>query len=123
MQIAQRVKTATAVTVSLPSRAEWLWIAHNGDAATKFPWGNGTPPKSLCTRESCLLRSSPDDVTRAGVRNLASTALEWATGESGAVFAMGEFSETGLNDAGIRYDGSTVILALIRFGFRCVKPV
>ena len=75
----------------LPTEEEWEWAARNGREDTPHPWGEAAPSTQPCwSGESegrvrggtCTAGSHPEDVTRAGVRDLGGGVSEWTSSET-----------------------------------------
>jgi formylglycine-generating enzyme required for sulfatase activity len=108
----------------LPTLDEWVWIAANGSARTKFPWGNTPAPTNdfVCgVPTGCALGDGRGDVTTAGVRALVGSVQEWVQETDGSAHLMGGYDEQG-TAIRVREDPLTSFPPkLLTAGFRCVK--
>jgi formylglycine-generating enzyme required for sulfatase activity len=110
----------------LPTEVEWLHAA----GPANFPWGNEAPAsKKVCWAkgETCLVAQYEDDVTPAGIHDLAGNVQEWIQDEEGTTrrFRGGAWNST--NSQGLRADSRvsrqrlSPELRQTNLGFRCVK--
>lgn len=91
-------KYCKEVGKELPSQAQWLYTATEGDSARKYPWGSAEPPcdKAVFGRlkknngECVGMRPGPEDVgtaaqdrTPSGVLDLFGNVSEWVDTKTG----------------------------------------
>lgn len=125
----------TFVEMRLPSELEWQWVAYNGAARTKFPWGDekATPdhlnldfrPSVECSVEVLPPGSRPMGNSSSGVSDLQGNVSEWTSRKDGTDgYFIGMAVDECFNDS-LNYGGSAVTAGsssgLRLVGFRCVR--